>query len=85
MIYFGAKNSKFKVGGNGTSKLTNSMVALAVVVVSNLDLIQMHHDMNLTSSNETRCHHGYRISHCQKVFLEQTTIMLLRTLPKIQT
>ena len=84
-IYFGGKNSKFKVGGNGPSKLTNGMVALAVVIVSNLDLIQMHHDKHLTSSNGTRCHRGCKICHCRRVLSEQTIIALLSTSPKIRT
>ena len=47
-IYLGGKKSKFKLGVRGPPKLTSGMVALAVVVVSNHDLLPVHHDVSLT-------------------------------------
>ena len=62
-IYLGGKNSKFKIGGNGPSKLTNGMVALAVVAVSILCSIGMHHDAYLTLWNGNRCLRGCKMLH----------------------
>ena len=47
-IYLRGKRSKFKIGVYGPPKLTNGMVALAVVVVSIHDAFWTHHDNTLT-------------------------------------